>query len=56
MIRIFETYWATLIVYLLGIVLVLMLGYEYALLLRKVNSHNLVEVTQPLEFNQPTKN
>lgn len=56
MIRIFETYWATLIVYLLGVVLVLMLGYEYALLLRKVNSHNLVEVTQPLEINQSTNN
>lgn len=41
MIRIFETYWATLIVYILGVFLVLMLGFEYIIILRKLNIHNL---------------
>ena len=41
MIRIFETYWATLIVYILGVFLVLMLGYEYVYILKKLNIHNI---------------
>ena len=40
MIRIFETYWATLAAYLLGVALVLMLGFEYGLLLTKLNKAN----------------
>lgn len=40
MIRIFETYWASLAAYLLGVALVLMLGFEYGLLLTKLNKAN----------------
>lgn len=43
MIRIFETYWATLVAYLLGVVLVLMLGFEYGLLLVKLNKANSIK-------------
>lgn len=43
MIRIFETYWATLIVYILGIFLVLMIGYEYIYILRKLNIQHLTD-------------
>ena len=44
MIRIFETYWATLIVYILGVFLVLTLGFIYAHFLRNVNIHNIKEI------------
>lgn len=43
MIRIFESYWATLLAYLLGIMLVLMLGFEYVCLLLKLNINNSKE-------------
>lgn len=46
MIRIFETYWATLVVYILGVSLVLMLGYEYILLVKKLNFQNSFEYSE----------
>ena len=57
MIRIFESYWSTLIVYILGIFLVLMLGFEYLLLLKKIsNSDNAKILISPCENEQVAQN
>ena len=57
MIRIFESYWSTLIVYILGIFLVLMLGFEYLLLLKKIsNADNAKILIFPCENEQVAQN
>lgn len=50
MIRIFETYWATLAAYILGVFLVLVLGLIFNGVLVKLNGHNLKEEVKNVKF------
>lgn len=54
MIRIFETYWATLIAYIFGVALVLILGYEFNYLILRLSSFNKNFKNKPVKEKKDT--